>query len=223
MESNNNLENQRAIMKEHISKNNPLIADLLIPTAKDRGKVSEGISNNNANNRLFYDNSNGNNNSVNPVGVKNNQLTDAMASYFSQSPLLRNYSSNVAPERMSKPMDYSANTDIGTGTQSRVTNTDTVTNTNVTSIGNNNPNNTNNNAPAKPLPVYDNIEDIYMKELKNVMALPYTGEYANGIQSLFFLYITDRLSDSVMKSIPDNVKKEIRGIVMDFLSMLESY
>lgn len=214
-------------MKEHVSKNNPLIADLLIPTAKGRGNVSEGISNNNnvSNNRLHYANGNGNSNSVNPIGSSNrqvnSQLTDEMASYFRQSPLLQNYGRTVAP--VSKSVGYSTNTntDIGVSTGAQSQGISPVTNTNVPSIGN--PNNTNNNALAKPLPVYDNIEDIYMKELKNVMALPYTGEYANGIQSLFFLYITDRLSDSVMKSIPDNVKKEIRGIVMDFLSMLESY
>lgn len=50
-----------------------------------------------------------------------------------------------------------------------------------------------------------------------------TKEYYNAVQALFSLYSVDKLSDNTLGSLNVEDLNEIRGIVRDFLNLLNSY
>lgn len=50
-----------------------------------------------------------------------------------------------------------------------------------------------------------------------------TKEYYNAIQALFSLYSVDKLSDNTLESLNVEDLNEIKGIVRDFLNLLNSY
>lgn len=59
--------------------------------------------------------------------------------------------------------------------------------------------------------------------LESVETLSSTKEYFNATSSLFTLYATGSLTDGIMESISKSDLKEIKGIVKEFKSMLDSY
>ena len=82
--------------------------------------------------------------------------------------------------------------------------------------------------PPQPTPINKvvnyNFDKNYFGRLEDsIHTVGATKEYYNAIQALFSLYSVDKLSDNTLGSLSVEDLNEIKGIVRDFLNLLNSY
>ena len=82
--------------------------------------------------------------------------------------------------------------------------------------------------PPQPTPINKvvnyNFDKNYFGRLEDsIHTVGATKEYYNAIQALFSLYSVDKLSDNTLGSLNVEDLNEIKGIVRDFLNLLNSY
>ena len=85
--------------------------------------------------------------------------------------------------------------------------------------------------PPQPTPVNTfngkvsyNFDKNYFGRLEDsIHTVGATKEYYNAVQALFSLYSVDKLSDNTLGSLNVEDLNEIKGIVRDFLNLLNSY
>ncbi len=70
---------------------------------------------------------------------------------------------------------------------------------------------------------YNFDKDYFGRLEDSIHTVGATKEYYNAVQALFSLYSVDKLSDNTLGSLNLEDLNEIRGIVRDFLNLLNSY
>lgn len=75
--------------------------------------------------------------------------------------------------------------------------------------------------PVSNAPIHE--KKLMDRLLESVETLESTKEYFNAVSSLFTLYAMGSLTEGVMGSISESDMREIKGIVREFKSMIDSY